>query len=430
MLILSQNDIFQVKRQSLIADYDKETIFNLYQPLIGSLASALYMTLLGEAKNQRLIPYTTHEELFIKMQITTQEFLKARGYLEAVGLLRTYIEEKSQDVSLYRYEVFAPKTPKAFFDDVLLYGMLIKYIGERSANRLQAIYHEEIKEEKGSEVSKTFGGVFHPDFSDDAFNKAMIRGNNRGRKTAKIDFEFNYEHFFEALAEISQIGKNSLTKKEMKEIERLSTLYGVDEVIAANVVNSIYDSSKEKGNRVNSKKLSDLLGEEANYSFLTADRRKNNIKNKVTSESQLAEKINYFESVTPFDYLSALQGGNEIAKSDKDLINTISEKFHLPPSVINVLLDFVLQKNNNVLSLRYCEKVAASLAREGVGSALDAMNYLNKVNSTSRGNQGNEIKKSKILVTENEPKENKEEAEVSWDELITRLSKGGEDEER
>ena len=133
MIILSPKDILIVKRKSLIADYDKETIFNLYQPMIGALGCALYMTLLYEAKNQKITSVSTHEQILIKMQVTTQEFLKARGLLEAVGLLKTFIEGSEEEIKTYRYNLYAPKTPKSFFDNTLLYGMLIKYSSTNSS---------------------------------------------------------------------------------------------------------------------------------------------------------------------------------------------------------------------------------------------------------------------------------------------------------
>ena len=98
--------------------------------------------------------------------------------------------------------------------------MLIKYIGEKDANRLKSLYNEDVSEEIGTEISKSFGEEFHPDFEDPAFKKALATSQNRGRKTAKIDSEFNYDRFYESLASISQINKESLTKKELKEIER------------------------------------------------------------------------------------------------------------------------------------------------------------------------------------------------------------------
>ena len=41
----------------------------------------------------------------------------------------------------------------------------------------------------------------------------------------------------------------------------------------------------------------------------------------------------------------------------------------------------MFQQANNVLSRRYTEKIASSLAREGVTTAIDTMNYLIKINS-------------------------------------------------
>ena len=43
MVILSENDMFEVKITSLLADYDRETITNLYQPIIGYTALAIYL---------------------------------------------------------------------------------------------------------------------------------------------------------------------------------------------------------------------------------------------------------------------------------------------------------------------------------------------------------------------------------------------------
>ena len=44
MVILSESDMFEVKITSLLADYDRETITNLYQPIIGYTALAIYFS--------------------------------------------------------------------------------------------------------------------------------------------------------------------------------------------------------------------------------------------------------------------------------------------------------------------------------------------------------------------------------------------------
>ena len=424
MIILSPNDIFIAKRKSLIADYDRETIFNLYQPLIGAIASALYFSLVYEAKNQKITSVSTHEQLLVRMQITTQEFLKARGLLEAVGLLKTYLDGAKEDIKTYTYEVFAPKTPKSFFEDTLLYGLLIKYIGEKDANRMKSIYNEDVSEAIGTEISKSFGEEFHPDFTDPVFSKAMKTSNNRGRKTAKIDSEFNYDRFFETLASISPINKDSLTKKELKEIERLCALYGVDEISAANIVAHLYDSTQSKGNRIDFKQMSKMLQSETNYSFLSSMKRKET--NRVSSDTDLANKINLMETLSPTEYLTVLQNGASPAGSDLRLIEDLSAKFKLTPGVINALIDFVLAANNNVLSRAYSEKIAASLAREGITTVIDAMNYLKKVRKSSKKKPSPKSNiESKNDIIENEETPTNEDEDVSWDELINDL-KGGE----
>lgn len=424
MIILSPKDILIVKRKSLIADYDKETIFNLYQPMIGAIGCALYMTLLHEAKNQKVTSVSTHEQILVRMQLSTQEFLKARGYLEAVGLLKTFLEGPNEEIKTYHYEIYAPKTPKSFFDNTLLYGMLIKYIGEKDANRLKSLYNEDVSEEVGTEISKSFGEVFHPDFDDPAFKKALETSQNRGRKTAKIDSEFNYDRFFESLASMSQINKDSLTKKELKEIERLSALYGVGEEVAAQIVNHLYDPTEPKGNRIDFKQMSEMLQNATNYSFLSSMKKRESAK--VTSDSDLAHKINLMESLSPKEFLTILQGGASPASSDLRLIEDLSANFHLSPGVINALIDYVLTVNNNVLSRAYVEKIAASLAREGITTVIDAMNYLKKIKSGAKKKKESNYPKENKKTEEPKEIESQEnnEDDVSWEDLINDLEGG------
>lgn len=424
MIILSPKDILIVKRKSLIADYDKETIFNLYQPMIGAIGCALYMTLLHEAKNQKVTSVSTHEQILVRMQLSTQEFLKARGYLEAVGLLKTFLEGPNEEIKTYHYEIYAPKTPKSFFDNTLLYGMLIKYIGEKDANRLKSLYNEDVSEEVGTEISKSFGEVFHPDFDDPAFKKALETSQNRGRKTAKIDSEFNYDRFFESLASMSQINKDSLTKKELKEIERLSALYGVGEEVAAQIVNHLYDPTEPKGNRIDFKQMSEMLQNATNYSFLSSMKKRESAK--VTSDSDLAHKINLMESLSPKEFLTILQGGASPASSDLRLIEDLSANFHLSPGVINALIDYVLTVNNNVLSRAYVEKIAASLAREGITTVIDAMNYLKKIKSGAKKKKDSNYPKENKKTEEPKEIESQEnnEDDVSWEDLINDLEGG------
>ena len=138
MVILNSQDYLEVKMMSLIADYDRETLTNLYQPIIGYESVALYFTLWAEAKNQKVSSLATHGQIIRRMRINTGDFINARKILEAVGLLKTYVNLQG-DTKFFTYELYAPKTPKSFFDDALLFGLLIKQLGETEANKYKTI---------------------------------------------------------------------------------------------------------------------------------------------------------------------------------------------------------------------------------------------------------------------------------------------------
>lgn len=426
MKVLSGNDYLEVKTASLIADYDREILANLYQPIFGYAALSAYFSLLTESNNQKVGSIITHEVLLARMQMPAGVFVDARKLLEACGLLKTFVEA-TDEMNIYHYELYAPKTPELFFGNVLLYGMLIKCIGESEANKLRKLYVREENVDYGEDISANFQEVFHPDYDDNAFVKASLsKDDTIGRNSYKIRGEFTYERFFESLSKVSQITSDGLSKKEMKEVARLATLYGVDEAASANIVASLYDPTQSLGKRIDFEKATKLFQDETYFAYMT---RVNNKKHLVSGKTDLSQKINLMESVSPRDYLSVMQGGTNPASADLNLVDALSKQFGLANCVINVLVDFVLSTNNNVLSKPLCEKIAASLAREGLQTAVDAMNYLKKTSSNKpvrRSVKKININNDNNESSNNEVSENKEE-ELNWNQLLDDIDEGGSD---
>lgn len=405
--------MFEVKITSLLADYDRETITNLYQPLIGYTALAIYFSFWSESKIQKLLSYSSHEQFLARMKLTPGAFIEGRRLLEAVGLVKTRLE-KVKDLKIYHYELLAPKTPRGFFADTLLFGLLIQNLGEAEANRIKRVYEIHEQELVGEDISSSFNDIFHPDFEDAAFLKASTSKDNAvGRNKSKIDTEFKYEAFFDELKKNSQISETAFTKKEMKEIERLATLYGVSEEVAAHVVINSYSPEKEKGKRVDLLQVNEDLKNEVSYSVSS---RKSNKKNMVVGEEGLAAKIKFFEVTSPKEVLRILQNGTKPAKADLNILYILANDYNLPNPVINVVIDFILTMNNNVLSTYSAEKIAASLSREGVETAVDAMEYLKanyvKENKTKKANKASTSTKVEINT------ETKETSEEEDQELL------------
>ena len=116
------------------------------------------------------------------------------------------------------------------------------------------------------------------------------------------------------------------------------------------------------------------------------------------------------------------------------LINDLSKNYHLPNPVINAVVDYVLTKADNVLSRAYAEKVAASLVRENARTAVDAMNYLRKIDKKTRGKKvtkkmvlpAESIKPNKENPTDKSKTSDDADWELEWDRLMDELN-GGDD---
>ena len=435
MVILGNNDMYNVRLTTLIGDYDRDTLTNLYQPIIGYKSLALFFTLWSEANIQKVNPNGTHETLLAKMQISVADFIKSRKALEGVGLLKTFLEENS-GIKMYHYELYAPKSPAEFFNDTLLYGLLINYLGEMDAKKLNS-YYATAKKVDGKDISASFKEVFHPNFESDAFRKALKSDPAMGRNRASMKLEFNYVDFFEALKQVSQISEKAFTKGELAEIARLASLYGLDVSRAAAIVASCYNPNLEKGKRFDLVAIKKAFQEETNYSYLSSfggngfNSKKPNF---VSSNGALAQKINILESVSPKDYLSLLQNGTEPALPDLNLLDYLSKKFKLTNPVINVVIDYTLGMNDNVLSKPYCEKICASIARSNIETALDAMNYLKSIGKKKK-KVVEEVYGEEKPIQNDTSKKVKEEEKVSdeeWENLLKELesdddNQGGDD---
>ena len=214
----------------------------------------------------------------------------------------------------------------------------------------------------------------------------------------------------------------------MKEVERLATLNGVDEEEAASLINQLYNPEADKGQRIDFDKLAKIMQEKTDYKYRGKGRKLSNREpNLMSGETDLARKINLMEKNSPKDYLAILQGGTKPASADLKVINDLSKNYNLPNPVINAIVDYVLYKADNVLSRPYAEKVAVSLVRENILTAVDAMNYLKKVDKKSRSRKTN---KTFMKVLETEHKDSTDDKnkdwESDWDKFLDEIN-GGDD---
>lgn len=405
---VSKNDFYEIRLASLITNIDKDSLLELYQPLIGASAAILYLTLLKQKRNADGGSIFKVEQLLKTMQISAGELHSARKYLEAVGLIRTY-ESVTDDVRCYIYVVYSPKSPKAFFDDVLFKGLLIQNVGEKEAKRLANKYKVNLTiPEDYTEISASFVDVYKLDYDDPSFKKDF--GNQIiGRDHGRAQLEFNYDLFFGYVQENSGITQSIFKKKDLKEIARLATLFGLNEKQMAFIIIDEYNPNETQ--HFNFDSIKNKCEDSIRYSQVSRTE-----KSQVSGDSAMTNKIQMMEEVAPAKFLQYLQQGTKPARSDINIVNSLSKDYGFGNGIINAIVEYVLYKNNNILSKNYCEKIASSLAREKVVTAIDAMNFLNKMNVKSIKKA--EPKKAKLIEDDEKAEDiSDDEMQALFDEL-------------
>ena len=98
-------------------------------------------------------------------------------------------------------------------------------------------------------------------------------------------------------------------------------------------------------------------------------------------KSTKAQIIYMFENTTPYDFLKIKNKGVEPSARDLRIIETLMDEYRLTPAVINVLIDYVLRKNNNKLNKDYIETIAIQWRRSNITTASDAMDIARKENN-------------------------------------------------
>jgi len=398
MYYVSQNDFYEIRVASLITNIDKDSLLELYQPIIGAQAAILYLTMLKQKKNADGGNIFKIDQLLKTMQLSSEEFYSARKFLEAVGLIRTY-ESVADDVRCYIYVIYSPKSPKAFFEDVLFKGLLILSVGEKETKRLANKYKVNLTiPNEYKEVSASFVDVFNLDYDDPSFRKefgTQIIGRDHGR----ANLGFNTDLFFGYITDNSGIDISSFKKKDMKEISRLAVLFGLNEKQMAFIVIDEYIT--DGPNHFDFEKIKNHAEQTLRFNPVSETK-----KSVVSGDSELASKIQMMEEVAPAKFLQYLQQGTKPARSDIAIVNSLSKDYGFGSGIINVIVEYVLYKNNNVLSKNYAEKIASSLAREKVITTVDAMNYLKKLNIKKVSTQ-----KAKMIETDEET------SEITLDEM-------------
>ena len=129
--------------------------------------------------------------------------------------------------------------------------------------------------------------------------------------------------------------------------------------------------------------------------------------------------IQIFENTNPVDFLTNKYQGVKPTNRDIKLLEMLLIDLELTPSVVNVLIDYVLKKNNNKLTIAYVETIAGQWKRAGLKTATEAMEFAEKEHKKQVKNTKVKSKKEPVWFDELQKSEELDEmSKLELEELM------------
>lgn len=384
-------DKYVVINNSILSDTDREIIINLYEPLIGAFAVSLYFTLWNDLNVYNIMSRDlVHHHLMVILKSGIGNIKLARESLEAFGLLKTYY--KSGSLNEYVYKLYSPLSPAEFFNHPILNIVLYGNIGESEYEHLKELYKIpkiDLKEYK--EVTKKLDEVYDT-------SKFILTSNLREKETNNI-LVTDSINFDEIIASIPKglLNEKALNKRVREFINNLAFIYDIDTLKMIELIRCVlneYGMIDKNGLRVAARK--DYQFKSGSLPTLIYRTQPEYLKNPLGDNSKRGKIINVFENTTPHDFLKYKYHNVEPTSRDLKLLERLIIDLELTPAVVNVLIDYILRKNNNKLTISYVETVASQWKRAGLKTAEEAMNFAEKEHKKMQQNINKHLSKKEV----------------------------------
>ncbi len=393
-------DEYMVVNKTILTEVDKKTLLNLYEPIIGSGAVSLYLTLWSDLdKTESVSVGFSHHHLMTLLKQSLEHIKRSRESLEAFGLLRTYVKEGS--INEYVYELYSPLSPSEFFAHPIFNIVLYNNVGKYEYELLKKQYEKLNIDLEGytditSKINETFEITNNvPSFDAKEKNALSVEADSQ------IDFELVLETIPKNL-----LNERMLNKRVKTLINNLSFVYDIDTLKMCELIRMVI-ANKGMLDKEELRKTCRKYYQFDNGGLPTLVYRSqpDYLKSPVGDNSKRGRLIAVFENTSPYDFLRSKYGSNPTAR-DLRLLENLLIDVELPPAVVNVLIDYVLKMNNNKLTTSFVETIAGKWKSAKITTAKEAMEFAESEHKKT-------YKKTTVKKEEKKPewfdKENKKE---------------------
>ena len=387
-------DRYIVVNKSILTDNDRKVIMSLYEPLIGSLGVSLYFTLWNDLNiNNIMSKDLIHHHLMVNLKSDISKIKLARESLEAFGLLKCYVKEGS--VNDYLYELYSPLTPSEFFNHPILNIVLYNNVGEKEYNELKELYKmPKIDLKEYTEITKKIDEVYDTSKFNLSSDLMDVHKNSLSASS-----KINYEEIIASIPK-SLINEKTFNKKTRELIDNLAFIYNIDTLKMIELIRGClneFGGIDKNGLRILARK--DYQFKAGALPTLVYRTQPDYLKNPLGDNSKRGRIIAVFENTSPYDFLRHKYHNVKPTGRDLKLLEHLIIDLELPPAVVNVLIDYVLRKNNNKLTAAYVETIASQWKRANLKTAKEAMEFAEKEHQRSLKKATSSTKNTEVMKT-------------------------------
>ncbi len=396
-------DTYTVVNRTILTEYERKTIISLYEPIIGSNAVSLYFTLWQdlERKADDEEKYN-HHHLMSTLKLGLSPVTTARKALESMGLLRSFY--KSGEVNDYFYEIYSPLSPYEFFNHPIFSVVLYNNIGSTEYNSLVKYYKKQVSIPKDyEEISSSL------DMNFKSVSSLSLNHETEVEKTESIGpvIDEHYIDFDLLLSSLPSylVNEKAFNKRTRALINSLAFVYDLDTLKMSELLRMVINENgviDKESLRLNARKYYQF-NNSGSLPTLVYRTQPEHLKSPEGDMSNRGKMLYIFENTSPYDFLRSKYHGTEPTARDLKLLEYLAVDLELKPSVINVLIDYVLKSNDNKLTQGYVETIAGQWKRLNIETADKAMRTAEK-----------EHKKNKTKVFSSKPNQKKEEKTPIW----------------
>lgn len=368
-------DRYVVINKTILTDADRKYLISFYEPIIGHLAISLYLILINDLEESKGVSRDfTHHHLMSLLKTPLKILKEAREALEATGLLKTYF--KKGDVNNYIYEIYSPLSPSEFFNHPILNIVLYNNIGATEYEYLKKQYQKlKVDTKEYIDITKKLDDVM-----ESGINVSVVDVKERSINDIEVKDQVDFDLILSSIPK-GIINEKVFTKKTKELINNLAFIYKIDTLKMIELIRSVlneYGMIDKDNLRINARKMYQFNN--GTLPTLIYRSQPEYLKSPVGDNSMRGKIIEMFEKLNPVDFLRNKYGGAKPTNRDIKLIEGLIIDLEMPPAVVNVLLDYVLRKNNNKLATNYIETIAGQWKRAGLKNASEAMDFAEKEN--------------------------------------------------